>query len=674
MGRDSRPRETLPDRSLPLRSLLLIHLGLLALFVANALRAAVSNSAVCDELGAHIPAGFLYWTSGQWSGGLGNVPLGQLLIAAPPYWLGHSYELYTEQHLLLFRLPVIFMAALLGLGVAHLATRLYGQRAGIAAFFLYALSPNVLAHASLATLDLPAAFFIFLSLYALYFLVARPTPYRVFGVALAVTAALLTKVQAIALLGLVPAVLAFNWQRLSTPERRMPLLAAFVCAPLLIVVLINLVYLELPSLPSKVLAPWLWLPEQFVAAFKAKLAHGSRGHFGYLLGEYSTTGWWYYFPIAIGLKTPLPALVLIALGLFRRHSLATVAFVLAPIVVFFALGLVANVNIGLRHVLVIYPFLFLLAGRGAVALFTSRSYRFALGSLALGYVAQAIFISPHHLSYFNILVGGPTRGHYYLLDSNYDWGQNDHFLRRYVEASDTSYQIDPDPFQPSTGHILVNANALYGIVNGGADAYRWLENSEAVRQIAYTWFEFYLPDDPNSPDSPEGQNDSVRERDASARRALVEHLFALQDRYKSLEDPGYRIFLAQSFSFFGAHDVAFTGLRGVLKDHPTSKPALAAGGKLIVRFKLGVLGFEADQYLNGIQTARPEDPKLLPLPTLEEQSRSLAAGRAISRLYSVLASALVRQGQPGEARGLLKSALQLDPGNQFARKQLNRRR
>ena len=74
--------------------------------------------------------------------------------------------------------------------------------------------------------------------------------------------------------------------------------------------------------------------------------------------------------------------------------------------------------------------------------------------------------------------------HHYLIDSNYDWGQNDHFLRRYVEASDASYQINPDPTRPVAGHILVNANALYGVLNGGPDAYRWLSGFEPVRQIA----------------------------------------------------------------------------------------------------------------------------------------------------------------------------------------------
>jgi hypothetical protein len=157
---------------------LLIDIGLLALFIANGLRAAVANSGVCDELGAHIPTGYLYWSSGEFSGGLGNFPLGQLLIAAPTYLLGHSYELFTEQHLLLFRLPVLMLGALLGLLVSRMATSLYGRTAGVAALFLYALSPNILAHATLATLDLPTAFVIFLTVYCLYCYVEKPGPAR----------------------------------------------------------------------------------------------------------------------------------------------------------------------------------------------------------------------------------------------------------------------------------------------------------------------------------------------------------------------------------------------------------------------------------------------------------------------------------------------------------------
>ena len=76
---------------------------LLVLAAANMLWAAIRNTAVADELAAHIPAGYLYWISGQFGGGIDNFPLAQLWIALPVRLLGLDYQLFTEQHLLLFR-------------------------------------------------------------------------------------------------------------------------------------------------------------------------------------------------------------------------------------------------------------------------------------------------------------------------------------------------------------------------------------------------------------------------------------------------------------------------------------------------------------------------------------------------------------------------------------------
>ena len=78
------------------------------------------------------------------------------------------------------------------------------------------------------------------------------------------------------------------------------------------------------------------------------------------------------------------------------------------------------------------------------------------------------------------LAGGPGNGHRILLDSNYDWGQNDRFLERHVARTGRAYQNDPDPFTPGSGPILVNANALYGLLNGGPAAYEWLRDVEPV--------------------------------------------------------------------------------------------------------------------------------------------------------------------------------------------------
>jgi tetratricopeptide (TPR) repeat protein len=378
------------------------------------------------------------------------------------------------------------------------------------------------------------------------------------------------------------------------------------------------------------------------------------------MGEYSGTGWWYYFPVAILLKTPVPALLLIGFALFRRHSANAIVFVLVPIGLFLGMGMASKVNIGLRHILVIYPFLFVLAGSAAVR-FNKRWQRGLLGVLGAGYVAQAIFISPHHLSYFNVLIGGPARGHQYLIDSNLDWGQNDHFLRRYVDSQDASYKINPDPFHPTTGRILVNANALYGVLNHGAKAYRWLKPIEPVRQIAYTWFEYDIADFAFSDRPDEGPD----------REALIAHLFALKQQYEYAIDVGYRISLARSFSALGAHDVAFDEMRSILRDNPTSQRALARGGSMLVRYKLGVLRFEGDEYLTGVRTPRPKEPQIIEGFRLARLARSLDVNEPLSQMYTKIGAVLLAGSNRLESYIAYGFAVQLDPDNRAARKMVN---
>jgi predicted membrane-bound dolichyl-phosphate-mannose-protein mannosyltransferase len=259
----------------------------LALFLANALHGAIRNSAVCDELGAHIPAGYLYWTSGRFSGGIDNFPLAQLIIALPVKLSGCSYELFTEQHLFLFRLPVLLMGVALALVVYCFASDLYNELAGLAALFLFALSPNMVAHASLATLDLATAFFIFLATYLLYRYVERPNIGRVLAFSLALSAAIVTKVQALGVIPIALLALVVFLRTMMPASSREKLLffASWLIIPVTAYAVINLVYLHLPTSTGD------WLPAQFVEALKGKLLHSERGHFAYLFGEYSDKGW-----------------------------------------------------------------------------------------------------------------------------------------------------------------------------------------------------------------------------------------------------------------------------------------------------------------------------------------------------------------------------------------------
>lgn len=166
----------------------------------------------------------------------------------------------------------------------------------------------------------------------------------------------------------------------------------------------------------------------------------SRHRLAYFAGEVRERGWAGFFPAAFALKTTLPALalaVLAALAVARHRRARRLAYRLAPLGVFAAIyggfALASSLNIGHRHLLPLYPLLYVFAG---AALVSARS-RFGLAlvlALAGWQAVEAWRVRPHFLTYFNALAGGPPGGHRFLVDSSLDWGQGLPELRHWLDA------------------------------------------------------------------------------------------------------------------------------------------------------------------------------------------------------------------------------------------------
>lgn len=159
----------------------------------------------------------------------------------------------------------------------------------------------------------------------------------------------------------------------------------------------------------------------------ATLSRLSEGRSAFLLGRHSTEGWWWYFPAAILVKTPLPLLALAGLGAWslRAQPRREWAWLLLPPALYLAAALTSKTQIGYRHVLPLYPFLAVLAGLGGGFLWTNGTAgRAAAGALALWLAVTVGRGHPHHLAYFNELAGGRSGGAAWLADSNLDWGQD----------------------------------------------------------------------------------------------------------------------------------------------------------------------------------------------------------------------------------------------------------
>src|SRR3989440_681414 len=138
-----------------------------------------------------------------------------------------------------------------------------------------------------------------------------------------------------------------------------------------------------------------------------QLWHNRAGHPAGLLGMYSRTGWWYYFPVAFALKTTLPFLLLslasLAWGAYRffRRRDWRFLLLLAPFAVYTVGSMTSNLDIGVRYYLPAYSFLFIMSGALLDRLLRSRARR-ASGADGLGWCAvEAARAYPDHMTYMN---------------------------------------------------------------------------------------------------------------------------------------------------------------------------------------------------------------------------------------------------------------------------------
>jgi hypothetical protein len=165
----------------------------------------------------------------------------------------------------------------------------------------------------------------------------------------------------------------------------------------------------------------------------------------FLLGQVNYKGRWYYFPCAMLFKTPTATLAAIPLSIVgvilavfvgrRRPANAaartpfgwwTLTCLGLPVCVYLASAMTTNLNLGLRHILPLYPFLFVALG---VAVARIARWELVIGSnlallIALGVAIESLRTYPNYLTFFNTPTGGAAGGIKRLGDSNLDWGQD----------------------------------------------------------------------------------------------------------------------------------------------------------------------------------------------------------------------------------------------------------
>jgi len=471
------------------------------------LSVSLQESATMDEL-AHIPAGYSYLRYLDYRLNPEHPPLVKVLAAVPlifrnlnfpinqttwtqningQWAVGNQFIYHSDndadQIIFWARLGPIILTLLLMFLIYIWAKELLGERWALLPTLLFGLSPAVLTHGHYVTTDIGAALGVVSATYFFIKFLHKPTRWHLIFAGLAFGTAQLMKFSAVLLapyfmiLVLIWCLRQRNWLKYI-----FSLIAIFLVGYLLVYLVYFVFTLNYPV--TKQVADtesiltsfkYRWLADFDIKmagnALSRPLAHyllgvlmalqrSASGNTAYFLGQVSSAGWWYYFPVVFLAKEPLPSLILIGLALIfgvwtilkpKTYNLKPFndylgthfpEFSMLIFVVFYwVYSMNSSLNIGVRHLLPTMPFIYILTTAGLKNWVNSRRFasilKFCLILFFLfWFVLEMIWAYPFYLSYFNQAAGGIDKGYRIVTDSNYDWGQDLKRLATFMKEKD----------------------------------------------------------------------------------------------------------------------------------------------------------------------------------------------------------------------------------------------
>jgi 4-amino-4-deoxy-L-arabinose transferase-like glycosyltransferase len=407
------------------------------------------------------------------------------------------------------RFPIMLLALLFGWLLFRWVRKIYGDKVGLLTLFFFSFSPTFLAHSRYVTTDLGAAFGFFIGIVAFinflkcqnrknliiagvvfgiaemlkFSLILLAPLYVVFGILwvilenwdnrkkiLGESLKMLGKIAVIGIVGLAVITVVYQFHVWNYPAERQATDTAFILTSFGFRPAANLVV----WMANK---PVLRSLGQYLLGILMVIQRSAGGNTAYFMGEISAASWRSYFPLLYLFKEHLAFHIFALIALVysirnilkaREKSLSAVAgwmkdnFVLVASIIFIATywtqAISSNLNIGIRHVLPTFPFIYLLVSRQIVrwskvsslddpqtlaerikCIYESCLKYFKkyllISFLVLWIIIVTVAVFPFYLSYYNELGGGVRLGYKIAADSNYDWGQDLKRLKNFVEEN-----------------------------------------------------------------------------------------------------------------------------------------------------------------------------------------------------------------------------------------------
>ena len=441
------------------------------------------------------------------------------------------------------RIPMILITIILGVAVFIISTRFWGGKGGIISLALFVFDPLVNGHGHFVTTDVAVSLGFLLSVYCFWLFLNKPVWKNIVLLGLAIGLALLAKFTAIIIfpLFLILLVVFLIQNKTKLKEAGKILGKIVIVLAIAFSVICSGYFFKLKQAPNRreaifqinqlVVANkdyvfsgffkngqldntydklrYVSAPREYFKGLAMVIWHTERGHNSFLLGETSGVGWWYYFPVLLALKTPIPTLILFLLGIifalkdkmqFKRNL-----FFLSAGLLFLLFAMTSKANLGLRHLMPITPVLFVMSG--ILASIKIKYIKYITGAAIVWLAAIYLFSYPFYISYYNELAGGTKNGYKVALDSNLDWGQDLLRVRNYLMergindafidyAWDGELALDYYNIPRSATTVLDDSFRGYAVISATSlqlNTYEWLrDNYNPVDRVTPSVFVFKI--------------------------------------------------------------------------------------------------------------------------------------------------------------------------------------